>query len=633
MRLRGGRASSARPAQTRSARGDYERLRSTLRGDGGARSGGTPPKRFKPADPVRRQGILTLVAMTVAAVFVGRLVDVQIVNAAPLAETALEHRLTTVTDVPLRADIVDRNGNVLATSVARYHLWVNQPALAKWNRTEDGVVVASGAIGAAKILAPILGVGESELAAALTGDKKFAYVAKNLTPETRDLIKAESIAGLDFEPIPERLYPNGSTGGNIVGFMAGDGENPGKKGMGGIERAYDDLLTGTAGEATYEKSARGTVIPGGVVSEKAAVPGESVKLTIDSDLQYYTQQRLAQAVAELGASGGTIVIMDPKSGEVYVIADSGSIDPSDPGATPAGSRGSGAVEDVFEPGSTAKTITMAAAIEEGVVTPTSQFIAPYRYTTENGQTFKDSHEHADQKLTTTGILVTSSNTGTIQVGQMLTDEVRYDYMRAFGLGETTGLGLPNESRGILRSWDKWDGRTKYATMYGQGVSVTAIQNAQVYSTIANGGVRVQPSIVKGTYDSHGTFTPRPTEEPVRVISESTAQQMISMLEEVTVDGTGKAAAVDGYRIAGKTGTAQAADENGELTRIVASFVGIAPADDPRLVISVVLYDPKSVVWGGAAAGPVFSDVATFALQALRVPPSTGEPTRYPTTWE
>jgi cell division protein FtsI (penicillin-binding protein 3) len=275
---------------------------------------------------------------------------------------------------------------------------------------------------------------------------------------------------------------------------------------------------------------------------------------------------------------------------------------------------------------------MAAALEEGVATPTSQFVAPYAYETEY-RTFHDSHTHPDQRLTLAGILVNSSNTGTIQVGQQMSDETRYEYMRAFGLGESTNLGLPNESAGILHPAEDWDGITKYATMYGQGVAVTAIQTAQVYGIIANNGMRISPTIVKGFEAPDGTFTARDNPEPVRVVSEETAEALMGMLVEVTETGTAPQAKIDGYLVAGKTGTAQAPDANGQLTKLVASFVGIAPADDPRIVVSVVLYDPASSIWGGTTAAPVFRDVATFALQTLRVPPTKGDVTRYPTTWE
>jgi len=586
----------------------------------------------KVGEPGRRQTVLSVASLLLLGVFVARLVDVQLVNAGPLAEEALAQRLVTADVTPARADIVDRNGVVLATSVERYNVWVNQTKIATWKRTEQGKVLAEGPLDAARILAPILGTNESDLAADLVGDKTFEYLAKSITPEELDLVRAERISGIEWEATSERLYPNGDIAGNVIGFMAEDGQSLVKVGMAGVEKMYQAELTGTAGSQTYERSRYGTIIPTGIHSETPAVDGSTVQLTIDRDIQYYTQQALDQALTTTGASGGTVTVMDNRSGEILALADSGAVDPNVPGATPANRRGSGAVQDVFEPGSTAKTITMAAALEEGIATPTSQFVAPYAYETPY-RVFHDSHAHADEKLTLAGVLVKSSNTGTIQIGEQMSDETRYDYMRKFGLGEPTNLGLPNESAGILHPYDEWDGITKYATMFGQGVAVTAVQNAQVYGVVANNGLRVSPTIVKGFESPDGTFTPRANAEPVRVISEATAKALMGMLVEVTEDGTAPKAAIDGYIVAGKTGTAQAPDENGALNRIVASFVGIAPADDPRIVVSVVLYDPKSSIWGGETAAPVFHDVATFALQTLRVPPTKGEVTRYPTTWE
>ncbi len=583
--------------------------------------------------PGRRQAFLAVAALLILGVFVARLIDVQLVNAAPLAQEALAQRLVTTQVTPTRADIVDRNGTVLATSVERYNVKVNQVTLAQWQRKEQGKVLAQGPLDAAQILAPILGRNEADLAADLVGDKTFQYLAKNITAEQLALIRAERISGIDWESTSQRLYPNGDIAGNVIGFMAEDGQNIGRVGMAGVEKMYQDELTGTAGSQTYERSRYGTIIPTGMRSETPAVSGSTVMLTIDRDIQYFTEQTLARALADTGARAATAVVMDSQTGEILALVDSGSVDPNDPGATPANQRGSRAVSYVFEPGSTAKTITISAALEEGVVTPTSQFVAPYQYTTENNQTFKDSHPHPDQKLTVAGVLVTSSNTGTIQIGQQLSDETRYNYMRAFGLGEPTNVGLPYESDGILRPSKDWDGRTKYATMFGQGVAVTAVQTAQVYGVIANKGMRVSPTVVKGFENADGTFTARDNAEPVRVISEGTAQALMGMLVEVTENGTAPKAAIDGYLVAGKTGTAQAPDETGALTKTVTSFVGIAPADDPRIVVSIVLYEPTSSIWAGDTAAPVFRDVATFALQTLRVAPTKGDVTRFPTTWE
>ncbi|WP_062076434.1 peptidoglycan D,D-transpeptidase FtsI family protein [Demequina globuliformis] len=586
-------------------------------------------------NPVNRQRAVLFVVFIVLAVFAVRLVMVQVVNAEDLSAKALQNRLATTTIETQRADIVDRNGTVLATSAQRYHVFVNQQKLAdEWKRTENGQVVAQGALDAARILAPILDVSESELAADLVGDKTFQYIAKYVTPETWDLISEERITGIDYEPVSEREYPNGNVAGNIVGFVGGKEDAVGVNwGLAGVEKSYESVLLGQPGSLTYERGGQGTVIPTGVLDEDPATPGQDVVLTIDRDIQYYAQERLAEALATTGGRQGIVTVQTVKTGEFLALADSKTVDPNDPGASDASDRGAASVEDVFEPGSTGKAITVAAALEEGLVTPTSRFSVPYEYTTENGQTFKDSHEHETQKLTTSGIMVSSSNTGTVQIGEQLSEAQRYEYLEKFGFGTRTGVGMPTESPGILRDWEDWDGRTEYAVLYGQGVAVTALQTSQVYQTLANGGVRVQPSLVKGFTDQDGVFTEAETVEPERVVSEETAAQVMLMLEDVTESGTGSLAKIDGYRVAGKTGTAEAVGPSGKLDSTVASFVGVAPADDPEIVVSVIVFDPASSIWGGEVAAPVFSDVATFALQSLRVPPSGPAEEMYPTTWE
>ncbi len=594
---------------------------------------GRPSRLPRVSDPRRRQGILTVLVLALLAVFSLRLIQIQAIDAQDLAEQALAKRLvTSEIEVP-RADILDRDGAVLATSADRYHISVNQVELADWQRTSNGHVVASGPADAATILAPILGADEATLEATLTGDSTHVYVAKNVSPDTWGLIHDEGITGIDAEPTSERIYPNGDVAGNVVGFVGGSSDASGTVGLAGLEYEFEDELLGTSGSLTYERGGGGVVIPTGVRAETPAVPGLDVVTTIDRDLQWQVQERIDTAVADTGSEWGVVIVMDVHTGEIYVLADSSTVDPNHPGRSAAEDRGSRAVSAVFEPGSTGKIITMAALLEEGLATPTDQYFAPYEYTAPSGQTFHDSHEHATQRLTLTGILSTSSNTGTVQAGSPLTLQQRYDYLAAFGLGKPTGVGLPGESAGILHDVSDWDKRTQDVILFGQGVSVTALQTAQVYATIANGGVLVHPTVVKGFSDANGTLIPiTSTGEPQRVVSEQTASELMRMLESVVDTGTGRPAQVAGYRIAGKTGTAQAADGEGGMTSVVASFVGIAPADDPRIVVSVILYNPKGDVWGSAVAAPVFSDVTSDALRALGVPPSGATEALYPTTW-
>ncbi len=593
----------------------------------------TRPRPPRIGDPRSRQGALTAVVLALLAVFSLRLVQIQAIDAQNLAEQALAQRLVTSEIAVPRADILDRNGVVLATSVDRYNVVVDQTRLADWERTSNHRVVASGPVDAAAILAPILSVDEAGLKTTLTGDGTRVYVAKNVSPETWGLILDEGISGIGAEPTSERIYPNGDVAGNVIGFVGGTADSQGTSGIAGLEYEYQGELLGTPGSLTYERGGGGVVIPTGVRAETPAVPGLAVVTTIDRDLQWQVQERINRAVADTGAEWGAVIVMDVHTGDLYVLADSSTVDPNHPGSSAAEDRGSRAVSAVFEPGSTGKIITMAALIEEGLATPTSHYVAPYSYTTSSGQTFHDSHQHKTQRLTLTGVLANSSNTGTVQAGESLTLQQRYDYLSAFGLGQPTGVGLPGESAGILHDVSNWDGRTQDAVLFGQGVSVTALQTAQVYATIANGGVLVHPTVVRGFSDANGTLTPAvSTDGPRRVISEQTASELMLMLESVVDSGTGRSAQVAGYRIAGKTGTAQAADGSGGMTSVVASFVGIAPADDPRIVVSVILFNPQGDVWGSAIAAPVFADVTSDALRALGVPPSGATEALYPTTW-
>ena len=557
---------------------------------------------------------LTLVLLAVLA---GRLVWVQGVAGSALAAESLSGRMTTVAIPADRGDIVDRNGVVLATSLERYNIVVNQRQLAQWK--PDG----SGPGRAAELLAELVGIPAVELGPKLMGDRGFAYVTKGLVPEVTEEILALGIHGITAERTTERIYPAGTTGGNILGFTGGEGT-----GLAGIEQVYEDELTGVAGEESFERGALGQRIPGGDESHTPAVPGSSVRLTIDRDLQYAAQASLDAQVWATGAAWGIVEVQDVRTGEILVLAESGTQDPN----APTEAIASRAVASVYEPGSTAKVITMAAVLDHGIAAPTSQYVVPYRYTTSNGQTFKDSHEHPDLKLTLAGILAESSNTGTVMVGEQLSREVRHEYLTRFGLGTRAGVGLPGESAGILAAPETWDGRSQYAVLFGQAVSVTTVQATQVFATIANGGVRVQPHVVAGTIGPDGTETPVELAADEQVISPETAQTIMTMLEAAVADGTGSHASVAGYRIAGKTGTAQAF-EGGGVVKNVASFIGIAPADDPHIVVNVVLYDPKTSIYGGVVAAPVFSEVAGHALRYLGVPPSGTTPILFPTTYE
>ena len=568
----------------------------------------------------RRVAFLGVVLLVLLVVFAGRLVIVQGVRGPAIAAEARSARLSSITVVGNRGSITDSTGVVLASSVQRYDISVNQRLIPANPPVEDEGIPA-GAVGVAQRLAPLLGMDSAELGGRLVGDAGYRYLAKGVEPKVAREIAQMRLSGINVEQVSQRVYPNGALAGDIIGFTSSR-----SVGLQGLESSLDDELSGTTGTLVYERGGTGQAIPGGYRSGDEATDGRSVQLTIRSDVQWKAEDAIAQAVAASGAKAGQIVVMVPSTGEILALADDSTIDPSNPGKGAAGALSS-AVSHVFEPGSTGKVVTMAAALETGAVTPTTQFEVPDTYTV-GSQTFHDSHHHAVQRLTTTGILAESSNTGTVQVGQRMSAQTEYDYLRAFGFGSKTGIEMPGESAGILHDVADWDGRTRYNVLFGQGLAVTAVQAASVYATIANGGVRVAPHLVKGWTEPDTTWTPAAKAQSTRVVSAETADQLCTMLESVVDDGTGSSAAVPGFRIAGKTGTAQDLATGG----FTASFVGFAPADDPQVVVAVILHDPKTSIYGGVVAAPVFSDVMGYALTALRVAPTGAEANLYPATW-
>jgi cell division protein FtsI (penicillin-binding protein 3) len=546
-------------------------------------------------------------------VFTGRLFQLQGVDSSVYASEANKQYLQSVTIPAPRGEIVDRNGAPLAQSVDARDITAD-PLLAKTSKTTN-----PGAM--AEQLAPLLGVDRAELAADLTGKGQFVYLARGVSPATAEAVLKLGLPGVRAEKAMKRVYPNGDLAANVIGFVGIDGD-----GLAGLEYQFQQTLAGTDGKLTEQVGHNGTVIPDGGANGRAAVPGRDVALTIDRDIQWKAQQALADAVAQTGAEGGSVIVMRPQTGEILAMATAPTFDPANPGAVPAADRGNPAVSDVFEPGSTNKVITMAAAIDAGVLTPESPIDVPPTLN-RAGEVFHDAEAHGEEHLTLAGVLAESSNIGTILASEAVGATRLYDYLRAFGLGQHTGLGFPGESKGLLDDPSKWNASQRYTIPFGQGISVNAVQVASVYATIANGGVRVTPTLVKGVMSDDGSL--RPVAPPVRhrVVKQETAQQVERMLEAVTTDqGTAPAARIPGYRVAGKTGTAQRVDGDcGCYRGYTASFVGFAPADDPQLVTLVVLDNPIRGHYGGSVAAPVFKDVTSFALETLKIPPTGTKP--------
>ncbi len=420
----------------------------------------------------------------------------------------------------------------------------------------------------------------------------------------------------------------------MLGVVGRDGT-----GLAGLESEYNTSLAGKNGKLVVEEDPQGRVIPSGTHREKAPVPGQGLQLTIDRDIQYEAEQALGAEVKASGAIKGVAIVMNPHTGDIYAMASAPGFNPNDPTKITSADLQNPDVAWTFEPGSVNKLITVSAGIDRHIVTPTTAITIPASSPTQGIPVppfiIHDAENHPTENLTVAGILARSSNEGALLISRMLPSRATLEgELRAFGLGELTGVGLPGESQGLLAPSSTWSDSQAANIPFGQSMSVNALQVAEAYATIANGGVRVTPRIISGTINGKGNVEPTTPGPTRRVVSPQTAKTMAQLLEQVTTtaDGTGAAASVPGYRVAGKTGTANRIDPNtGTYKGYVASFVGFAPADNPSLVVLVTLDDPQSSYYGGTVAAPVFSQIMSFALTTLRVPPTGTTPVIYPQT--
>jgi cell division protein FtsI (penicillin-binding protein 3) len=445
------------------------------------------------------------------------------------------------------------------------------------------------------------------------------YIAKGLSPATWREIEALRLPGIFSEQTQRRLYPGGDLAANVVGFVGADG-----KGLGGIEYAMQGLLAGKAGTQTYERGAGNRIITTSDVTSNHAVQGSNVQLTIDRDIQLVAQRQIARQVVASNSDSGTVIVMDPRSGHILAMATAPTFDSNSAASFDDAVRGNRALSEIYEPGSTSKVMTLAAVVDQGAANAGSVFTIPSGLK-RGGKVFHDHDPHGTLHLTLAGIMAKSSNMGTILAAERIGKTKLYDYIKAFGIAEATGLKFPGESRGRIPDLQDWSPTTFPTVSFGQGLSVNSVQAASVFSTIANDGVRVQPTLVQATIAPDGTVTPAPASKTVKVVKPSTAKTVRAMLETVVgKGGTAPQAAIPGYRVGGKTGTAQYVDPvcgcyNGG---VVASFIGMAPADNPQLVVAVSLVNPKrNGRYGGELGAPVFKRVMTYALQARSIPPT------------
>ncbi|WTI98455.1 penicillin-binding transpeptidase domain-containing protein [Streptomyces sp. NBC_00723] len=599
--------------------------------------------------PRPRLRMVGLALALVLIAFVVRLLQVQAVDASAYAAKAEQNRYVGQVLAAERGEITDRAGVAFATSVDAYDITADPTMF-----TRAQLKVDDAPEQAAALLAPILGQEQSALVKKLRPkDASLRYVklAGRQTPQVwkqiKDLrsalsTKAETdkatvnvLAGVFSVPSSKRVYPNGNLAAGILGWVNADG-----KGGGGVEQQLNATLTGKDGKIRYAQSG-GRQVPTVGSTETPAVPGSDVELTIDRDIQWAAQNAITEQVEESRADRGYVIVQDNRTGEILAMANSPGFDPGDLSQAKSADMGNASVQDAYEPGSTAKVMSMAAVLEENAATPLTHVTVPNRLH-RGDRLFQDDIDHATWYLTLNGVLAKSSNIGTIlatgQLGktQAQANQVLYSYLRKFGIGSQTGLGFPGETKGILAQPGKWSTSQQYTIPFGQGMSLNALQAASVYSTIANGGVRVEPTLVRGTKGPDGRFAPAEAPAKTRVVSQKTAKTLAQMLESVVDDeeGTGAKARIPGYRVAGKTGTANRVDPaTGTYKGYTSSFAGFAPADNPRVTVYCAIQNAtKGSYFGGQICGPVFKKVMEFALKTLQIPPTGAKAASLPVSF-
>jgi cell division protein FtsI (penicillin-binding protein 3) len=628
-----------------------------------ARSGAAaPPRGRRAARPRRRRSvvgpnskprlIIGRLLMIAALVLAGlKLIDIQGVQADELASKAQQQSLTPMTIPAQRGTITDRDGTELAFNVDIRALTA-QPRTMRKNWNDPKVALAHKGISyeqrtrtIADEIHRLIGASldERQVLTQLRSDVAFVYLDKAVDPAVANQITTD-FPEIGTEVRSEREYPAGSVGANIVGFANwhADLKVPGVHGVTGLESSMDAQLTGQPGKEVMntEQGNDSVVIPNSQRITQAAVPGEDVQLTIDSDVQYLVQQKLAEYVARTGAKRGSAVVLDARTGEVYALANDATFNPNDPNTITAANTGDPAVTTPYEPGSVNKVVTAAAAISEGLVTPNSVVDVPPVF--QNGdKTVRDDWSHGDWKMTVTGIFAKSSNIGTDELAKRVGPQRYTDMLRRMGIGQKAGIGLAGESAGYVPPLDQWSGSTFGNLPIGQGLDMTVVQMAGMYQAIANDGLRVPPRIIKSVTRPDGTVVPTPRPAGIRVISPAAARTVRMMMRSVTQKAhypqgaTAPSAALPGYQISGKTGTGQQIDPACGCyshSKNTVTFAGILSADNPRFVVGVMLDAPNGDLEGGQTAAPLFHDIASFLAQRYDIPVSSG-PTPFQTLVE
>mgnify|MGYP001557999692 CR=1 FL=1 len=563
-----------------------------------------------PVSGLRSRALILFVLFACALLaLIGRLAYLQVVKHEELSRLALRQRSKTITLRPKRGPILDRHGEALAVSSHAESLFALPGRLAEPEAL-------------ARRLAPLLSEPPEEILKRLRADRSFVWLKRKLPPFLAQAVRGLGEPGLGFVQESLRLYPNRELAAHVLGFEGLDG-----RGLEGIERAWDSHLAGEPGLALVVRDALGREVTGAPALLKPSTPGRGVTLTLDTTIQYLAEKEVETAWRRTRSKSAMAIVLDPRTGELLALAVRPTFNPNNFAMATANEWRNRALTDPFEPGSTFKAILAAAALEERVARPTDRFYGEEGAVTVGSTVIHDWKRYG--WLTFSEVLQNSSNVGAVKVGLALGRERYYRYITGFGFGSLTGVGLPGESRGQVRAPERWSGLSLATLSIGQEVSVTALQMVAAFGAVANGGRLMQPQIVRAVLDARGRevrgFEPRAVRQ---VISPETARTLTQILTRVVTDGTGRNAAVPGYEVAGKTGTAQKVDQaTKRYSRApgVLSFAGFAPADDPRVAMLVLLDEPKNEQWGSEAAAPIFAALGREVLRYLNVPPRDTPP--------
>ncbi|MGM7677375.1 peptidoglycan D,D-transpeptidase FtsI family protein [Microbacterium sp. A94] len=574
--------------------------------------------------PRRRTVVALAVILAVLAAFVVRLVDIQVVSATEHVDDSLHvGKLgTTKTLYGDRGTIVDASGVTLASSMKVYDAQLSPSLIVEVEEDEKNPPKLPWNEAADKI-AEIIGQDADELRTAVAANLEADphsqyYLLKNgLSTEKYLELRDLGLVYLDMIPRETRVYPNGAVAGNVVGFVDSAGQ-----GQAGVEQLETSCLAPTNGEHSYLRSTTGVIIPGSDRTVEAQ-DGGTVQLTINSDLQWYLQQMMTEEAQAQGAKAATAVVVEVKTGKIRAAAEWPSLDPNDLNASNPDDWGTKVFTRTFEPGSTYKAVTAATLIEEGAVDDSTTVSASSRETFPNGAMVNDAFVHGAYEYTLAGALIDSSNVALSKFGTMVDPQTRYDYLQKFGVGEKT-INFPREEGGSLHPVSKWDSQSLYTTTFGQYFTVTAPQVASVYQTIANGGEKIDLSLIESCTLPDGTVVKPEAPEREQIVSEATADKVARMIENVAVQGgLAERVEVPGYRIGIKTGTAEVPDGHGDYKSGIyfTSMVGFAPVDDPEYVVIVTLDEPTRIT-SSAATAAGFQKAMTQVLKTYRVSPST-----------